>query len=297
MSAQPTDRRATPDLTPLALPGGGFAMLAIDQRISLETMFAAAGRPVTIDALDDFRADVLGALAPHASAVLVERGMVERGRLPDLGGPPPGRILAAEHLIQERGHPASGSTLDTDAPAVADRLGAHALKLMAIHPLGEPIEPLVELVTAFVAMAHAAGRLAVTEGIVRGAEVTPEAFLAATEALAVGADLYKAQTPIFGGTDGASITALSRELSATLACPWVVLSTGVAEDAFPAAVAGACQGGASGFLAGRGIWASAIPSPDPGAALRGPALGRLTALRAIVEAEARPWSEAAAARA
>ena len=63
-------------------------------------------------------------------------------------------------------------------------------------------------------------------------------------AMAQGGDLYKAQAPIFGGTDAASITALSRDLSDALACPWVVLSTGVAEDAFPDAVRAACRGGA-----------------------------------------------------
>jgi sulfofructosephosphate aldolase len=293
MQPQPTTPPDPSDLSALALPGGAFAMLAIDQRISLQTMFRDAGRSMDTDTVDAFRADVLSVLAPEASAVLVERGVVERGRFPDLGGPPPGRILAGELLIQELGHPASGSTLDPDAPRIAALLGAHALKLMAIHVLGRPIEPILELIGAFIAGAHAIGLPAVVEGIVRGQDgVTPAAFLEATVAMAAGGDLYKAQTPIFGGTDAASITALSQDISDALACPWVVLSTGVAEDAFPEAVRAACRGGASGFLAGRGIWASAVGTPDPGAALRGPARDRLRVLRDIVVAEARPWQQA-----
>jgi sulfofructosephosphate aldolase len=287
-----TGTRTPADLSRLALPGGAFAMLAIDQRVSLETMFQDAGRTVDLDAMDAFRADVLSALGPDASAVLVERGLVERGRFPDLGGPPPGRILASERLVQSRGHAATGSSIDPEVPAIARQLGAHALKLMAMHTLGTPIDPVVELISAFVATAHDAALPAVVEGIVRGPDGVPaDGFLAATAAMAQGADLYKAQTPIFGGTHEASITALSRDISAALACPWVVLSTGVAEDAFPAAVAAACRGGASGFLAGRGIWGSALATADPGAALRGPARARLLELRAIVAAEARPWQD------
>lgn len=295
--SDPTPARSPSDLSRLALPGGAFAMLAIDQRISLETMFEAAGRPVELDGLDAFRAAVLSELAPDASAVLVERGLVERGRFPELrGGARPGRILAGELLIQQRGHAATGSTIDPDAPAVARLLDADALKLMAIHTLGTPLEPVHALIAAFVAGAHAAGLPAVVEGIVRadaGAAVTADGFLASTAAMAAGADLYKAQTPIFGGTDDASIRALSADISAALACPWVVLSTGVAEDAFPAAVAAACQGGASGFLAGRGIWGSTVGAADVTGALRGPARERLLRLKEIVVAEARPWQDVA----
>jgi sulfofructosephosphate aldolase len=271
-------------------------MLAIDQRVSLETMFLDAGRPPATEALDAFRADVLRVLGPSASAVLVERGLVERGRFPALGdpsgGPPPGRILAGERLVQERGHSATGSSVDPDAPAIAARIGAQALKLMAVADLRAPLEPVTELVRSFVAMTGAAGLIAVVEGIVRGPDgVSPDAFLRVTARLAEEADLYKAQTPIFGGTDEASITALSREVSAAVACPWVVLSTGVAEHAYPAAVAAACRGGASGFLAGRGIWGAAVSADDPGAALGGPSLARLRELTAIVAAEARPWQD------
>lgn len=286
------------DLSPLALPGGAFAMLAIDQRVSLETMFEAAGRPITTDTLDAFRAEVVQVLAPDASAVLLERGIVERGRLPELGGPPPGWILAGERLVQERGHGATGSSIDPESAGIALGMGAHALKLMAIHEAGTPIGPIETLIAAFVAGAHAAGLVALVEGIVRapaGGTVTAETFLASTVAMARGADLYKAQTPIHAGTDAAAIAALSREITDKIAAPWVVLSTGVAEDAFPAAVAAACHGGASGFLAGRGIWASAIGATDPAAALRGPARERLRELRAIVAAEARPWTEATGA--
>jgi sulfofructosephosphate aldolase len=265
-------------------------MVAIDQRVSLETMFLDAGRAPDTDAMDAFRADVLRILGPHASAVLLERGLVERGGLPELGGPPPGRILAAERLEQVRGHGATGSTIDPDGPEIAARIGAQALKLMAVWWVDADPAPVESLVRAFVAGTHAAGLPAVVEGIVRGREgVTPDAFLAASAAMARDADLYKAQVPTAGGEDEASITALSHELTASISCPWVVLSTGVPAPRFPAALAAACRGGASGFLAGRAIWGPALAADDPGDALEGLALATLRQLRAIVDAEARPW--------
>ena len=86
---------------------------------------------------------------------------------------------------------------------------------------------------------------------------------------------------------------MSRTLTATIDCPWVVLSTGVAPVQFAGLVAASCRGGASGFLAGRGIWASSLATGDPALHLAGPAADGLRELARIVDAEARPWTEVA----
>ena len=62
----------------LARPSGAFAMLAMDQRVSLETMFHNAGRDTSTGTLDAFRPLVLDAAAPHVSAILLDRGYLER---------------------------------------------------------------------------------------------------------------------------------------------------------------------------------------------------------------------------
>ncbi len=80
-------------------------------------------------------------------------------------------------------------------------------------------------------------------------------------------------------------------MTASLPCPWVVLSSGVSIDDFPAAVEAACRGGASGFLAGRAVWRDAI-GPDPEPALRERSVPRLRRLAEVVDATARPWHEA-----
>ena len=63
----------------------------------------------------------------------------------------------------------------------------------------------------------------------------------------------------------------------------MVLSSGVREEVFPAAVETACRAGASGFLAGRAVWASCIGAPDVGHALRTAAVDRLRRLGDLVD--------------
>lgn len=50
--------------------------------------------------------------------------------------------------------------------------------------------------------------------------------------------------------------------------PWVILSSGVDADIFGRAVSIAMKGGASGFLAGRAVWASVVGAQDPQTMLR-----------------------------
>jgi sulfofructosephosphate aldolase len=112
--------------------------------------------------------------------------------------------------------------------------------------------------------------------------------------LAEGADLYKAQVPVHRGASAFDVERLSLEMTAILPCPWVVLSTGVPHERFGELVGAACRGGASGFLAGRAIWRSAVGQPDPPAHLERHGASTLRTLIGIVDAEARPWHEAVA---
>ena len=73
--------------------------------------------------------------------------------------------------------------------------------------------------------------------------------------------------------------------------PWVVLSNGVKAPFFADAVKACAQGGASGFLAGRAVWADIVGAPDIPAALREVSIPRLEKLAEIVDQYARPWSD------
>ncbi|MBX3030615.1 MAG: hypothetical protein KF809_10670 [Chloroflexi bacterium] len=297
----PADRAAA--IGRLARSSGGFAMLALDQRISLQSMFLSAGRPATSADLDAFRSLVLEAAEGHVSAVLLERGYLGRLGITQWPADRPSLILAADDLHQELGSPAQDAGIDHDAVTVAPALGATALKLLMPWMAGADEETHARqaaTAAAFVDAAHEAGLPALVEAIVHGGtqagvqRATPDELLEAAAILSRGADVYKAQVPIHGGDAVADVTALAREMTAVVGIPWVVLSTGVPDARFPELVAASCRGGASGFLAGRAIWSRAVPGTDvedTRRLLEGSS-DDLRHLAAIVDAEARPWTEA-----
>ena len=104
-------------------------------------------------------------------------------------------------------------------------------------------------------------------------------------------DIYKAQVPFGGRAPMNDITERCRRMTDVLPCPWVVLSAGVALEDFATSVEAACRGGASGFLAGRAVWRDALTA-DPEPVLRERSVPRLQRLGEIVDALARPWTEA-----
>ena len=175
---------------------------------------------------------------------------------------------------------------------------ATALKLMVIWDRHGDNERRLALVRSFVELAHDHDLVAITEGIVPadpdGTPARADELLEVTAALSEGADLYKAQVPIHRGASAIDVERLSLEMTAILPCPWVVLSNGVPQERFGELVGAACRGGASGFLAGRAIWRSAVGQPDPKAHLEREGSERLRELIEVVDAEARPWQEAVA---
>jgi sulfofructosephosphate aldolase len=84
----------------------------------------------------------------------------------------------------------------------------------------------------------------------------------------------------------------SERLGRAITGPWVVLSQGVRLDDFEPAVRAACQGGASGFLAGRGLWSDVVGAADVPARLRAVSVPRLERVVEVVDREARPWRQA-----
>ena len=92
------------------------------------------------------------------------------------------------------------------------------------------------------------------EGIVESAIIADE----------LGADVLKLEYP--GSVDNEdeqkASAARCERITASVQAPWVILSAGVAYDAFRTQVRIACEAGASGFVAGRSIWRDAVPKGD-----------------------------------
>lgn len=291
-----------PDLSAIARPGGGFAMVAMDQRESLRTMFADAGAGVVGDqTLVEFKTAVADVLGPLASGFLADRTFGfdrVRAALPSSAG----LILAADALDQRPGEIVEDTSLDDVVIGTEfDRDRVVALKLLIIWRRDAQRERRNRLARDFVARAERLGLLSVLEPVVRATPAELEAGNwdaeaaireCAEELSRVGQSLYKVQVPLAGKGDLHEQERASDELGKVISGPWVVLSQGVSLDRFPDAVLAACRGGASGFLAGRALWSDVVGADDVRAQLRARSVPRLERLVDIVDREARPWTEA-----
>ncbi|GIH16576.1 hypothetical protein [Rugosimonospora africana] len=292
-SHRTADASATDELTaPLRAAGGGFAMLALDQRESLRRMFPLVNeQEVGDDALRGFKSTAGRILAPLASAVLLDRPYaVTHARPEGLGAT--SLILAADVLEQPAGQPVVATTLDPAVtPEFIRRVGAAAVKFLVIwRPDGRRAQR-AELIGSFLAVARAAGVASLVEAIAEpaggGGWASPDAFHAAVldaarEISPLGATIYKAQVPGYLPGDFSRIREHAERMTDIVPVPWVVLSNGVDQSDFAPALRNAVLGGAQGFLAGRAIWRDTVSDPDPAGALTRLAARRLNALTVTV---------------
>jgi sulfofructosephosphate aldolase len=287
-------------LEAVALPSGGLAMLAIDQRESLRNMFSAkaGGAEVADETLRDFKLAVVEEMAGTASAILMDQ-VFGRDALQLISAVPHcGLIVASDHLIQPAGSPVLDTRLDDGVDLdVARANGAVGAKLLVLWKGDNEVECRA-LVDEFLARCSDAGLLSVVEAIVKPpagqlAWTLEDGIVRAATALAPGADLYKCEIPFHGDAPPADIRRASERVTQAISCPWVVLSSGVLAERFPAAVRAACEGGASGFLAGRAVWADTVGPGDYRERIRAESVPRMAALIDIVNEYARPWRSVA----
>ncbi|CAN2223157.1 LacD Tagatose-1,6-bisphosphate aldolase [Candidatus Nanopelagicaceae bacterium] len=288
-------------LTNLARPSGALAMVAVDQREALRGMFAAhQSTPVPDSQLTQFKVDVARELSPFASALLVDQefgidAIIDQKAL----APTCGLIAAADLLVGPAGGAATDTAVDPDVDPLRMRdIGSVGLKFLVLWRNDESPESRLKLVDEFNALCEKSGLPSIIEVIVKPPTDTSRSFdreeeliIAAKEAANWKADLYKAEVPFHGEGDLLAITRNSQRITEAVGTPWVVLSNGVKAPFFADAVKACAQGGASGFLAGRAVWADIVGSADIPAALREVSIPRLEKLAEIVDQYARPWSD------
>ena len=146
-------------LKDISRPGGGFAMLAVDQREAMRLMFAAAGQPKPIadSVLTDFKVAATRILSPYASAVLADKQfcleqIVEQGAVANSCG----LIVAADLFIPGNGIPVDSVEIDMSVDIGAFRIAA----AYVLHGLG--VEALAQYLcqiahAALVEVVHDAG--------------------------------------------------------------------------------------------------------------------------------------------
>jgi len=292
------DLARTQQFTTIARPAGGFAMVALDARESMRALFRDAGRPHDDADLEAFKLLAARELAGAASAVLCDplygSEAIDALRAEH---PETGLIVAVDRFEEPRFGPLHEARLDEESmERVVAGGGISALKLYLFwRPEADPHARLDDA-QRFVDTCRRLGVLALLEGVVTATPDHPgfdDALVrAADEFGRVSPDIYKTQLPTFGRADDATIEREATRISDAVGVPWVVLSNGVADDRFPSAVAAACRGGASGVLAGRGVWRAALSSADPAAELATGGRERLRRIIDAVDAHARPWSDA-----
>ncbi len=283
-------------LDDLALPSGRFAMVAIDQRESLRAMFRAAGGPGDDEQLADFKTAVVEVLGSRGSAILVDAGLGLDAARAVAQTTRCGLILAADVLEYGDDGAVVRTGLDDEVlsgrapglPSVLAELAPRALKLLLLWDEAAP-EEAERLASDFITRCREAGVVSLLEVKVRApttsAYARTVALVKAAERLApCQPDVYKTEVPFFGDGSERAIIEVCEQITQALPCPWVVLSSGVPVDRFAQAVALSCRGGASGFLAGRGVWSEAVQSTGYRRSLESTAVPRLQRLVEVVEA-------------
>lgn len=267
-------------------------MLAVDQREAMRNMFAEhSAEAITDQNLQDFKVTAAKILTPYASGVLVDRqfafdAVVEQHAVAQGCG----LIASADHFEQAFGELVGKVTIDRLVdPVRVKEQGAVALKLLVLWREDEPAGGRVSMVEEFVDICRRAGLISIIEPVSRGradgkpSDTEAGVIAAAHELGRLGADLYKAEVPLKGQGAEDAIRRGCAEITAAVASPWVVLSSGVPQDTFPEAVRLAMAEGARGFLAGRAVWASCIGATDVEHELRTSAVQRFQRLSAVVD--------------
>ena len=301
-----TSTSTTPtSLDAIASPNGTFAVVAMDQRNTLRRMYAAVGiDDPAVDELTAIKADVVEALAPAASAFLLDPtfgvpALDQVDRSADFG------VLVAaepESRLSWQGEPRASLDPGQDAAWVRAQ-GGSALKFLIQVRADRPAVPgepdltaeALDVISQVVADCREAGVPSVIENLIYplpGEDLTPErradAIIEAARALDdLGPDLLKLEYP----GDPASC----RRLAEAIRSPWAVLSAGVDFDIFTDVLRVSCdEGGASGFIAGRAVWKDAVGmAPEERRAhLASEGLRRLEGCVAAIDGRARPWREA-----
>lgn len=287
-------------LTKLARPSGALAMVAVDQREALRGMFAAhQSTPVPDSQLTQFKVDVARELSPYASALLVDQefgidAIINQGVL-NKGC---GLIAAADLLVGPAGGAATDTAVDPDVDPIRMRdLNSVGLKFLVLWRNDESPDSRAKLVAEFNKLCEISGLPSIIEIIVKPPTDSSRSFnreeeliLAAREAATWKPDLYKAEVPFHGEGDLSLVTKNAERISEAIGSPWVVLSNGVKQPFFNDAVKACAIGGASGFLAGRAVWADIVGAPDIPKALREISIPRLEKLADTVDKYAKPWS-------
>ena len=271
---------------------GQFAILAIDHVGS----FATAIRPedpesFTLAEARDVKRRLIGGLAPHASAVLVDPGYLTHGTRSELGlAEGTGVILGIEdgdyEAVEVEPRLLPGWSVERAA-----ELGVDAVKISFYFDIDGDTSASSQFVAEVVRQCAAVDMPLFAEplAMVDDPRDRRRHVLEGVRRFSgMGADVLKIQFPEQTGADAsrADWAAACQEVDEACEVPWTLLSEGGDFALFSELLGVACRAGASGFLAGRTMWQEAATGRREIEA----AAGRLDEIRSIVVAHGAPWN-------
>ncbi len=287
-----------------------FTILAFDHRESFVKMLG--DESAKYDEIVEAKCTVVKALAPHASAVLLDplygaAQVIAKGALPGRTG-----LMVAVEESGYTGEPTERMTrlLDHWGVEKIKRMSANAVKILIYyHPeagnISHKLEELVHRLSQECEKYDLPFFIEpVTYSIDPSIKKESPAFASQRQKLVLetarrlsklGPDVMKMEFPVDSHveTDEKTWAKACEALSEASARPWALLSAGVDYDLFKQQVRIACQHGASGYIAGRAVWKEALQVSDREREkwLERVGAARLDELTEIADRYARPWTE------
>jgi tagatose 1,6-diphosphate aldolase len=290
---------------------GILTVCAIDHRESLRRALNEKNpEAVSYQEMVDFKLDLVGVVAPFASAVLLDPiygagQAIASGILPGHTG----LLVSAEKTGYSGASTARITELLPDwSVRKVKKLGASAVKLLlyfrvdlkeiALKQLEivgkvakQCIEEDIPLLVESVSYPTAEEQDNLEEFFKKKPELVVEA---ASRLTALPIDILKSEFPadIHYEKDEAKLKSYCQELSQVSQLPWVLLSAGTDFERFRKEVEIACKAGASGFMAGRALWQEATHISSREERLnffKSQTMSRLKELTRIADKWAAPW--------
>ena len=282
---------------------GTFTCLALDHRQNLRKANPAF---VSDEELSRFKLDVTSALAPRATAVLLDPEVSAAQAV--AARALPGRIGLVV-AVESTGY--TGDTTARQAQIIpgwsvekARRMGASMVKLLVYyHPdsnAAKEIESFVRQVADDCKRQDLAVMLEplsypLDERKKLSSDEKRYVVIETAKRLApLGADLLKVEFPLGAEeTDPKVWKEACEEVSSASVHPWILLSAAVDYETFVQQVTAACSAGASGIAVGRAVWQEAVTmnGVERSGFLRKAASQRLARLTSLCHALAKPWTE------
>jgi tagatose-1,6-bisphosphate aldolase len=286
-----------------------LAILALDHRSNLRrAMRPDQPEAVTSADLTAFKQQVVKALAPAASAILLDPQVgaaqaIAAGVLPGQIG-----LVVAVEESGYAGPPTARESRLLSGWSVEKikRLGASAVKLLVYYHPEAVTAPAIETLVRQTAVDCAAVDVPLMLEILSYSPDPAQKKLSpagrrqvviesARRLVGPGVDILKAEFPldIAAEVDEKAWASACADLSAASVAPWVLLSASVNYETFLRQVTLACQNGASGVAVGRAVWKEAVELAGPARLdfLQGQAQERMARLTELCDALARPWTD------